>query len=161
MQNVPLPSTNSPDCLSSSVCNLIHRCPIHLLPIASGARRSPLIYPSNRIQADGRPQRIRYYQVCSNDRGLWCWDATTQAASDDSGSQRRGWRGVLSFFFGVRARQCRVTLSQKSLWGVCAPNSSEYPNSLRIFGHFNHALISKDNHFTVFLYPILILLCRG
>ena len=34
VQNVPLPSTNSSDCLSSSVCNLMRRRPIHLLPLA-------------------------------------------------------------------------------------------------------------------------------
>jgi len=60
--------------------------------------------------------------MCSIDSGLWCWDATTQAASDDAPSQRRGWRGVLSFFFEVRVRKGRVTLPCKSLRGVCAPN---------------------------------------
>jgi len=60
--------------------------------------------------------------MCSNDSGLWCWDATTQAASDDAPSQRRGWRGVLSFFFEVYVRQGRVTLPCKSLRGVRAPN---------------------------------------
>jgi len=33
VRNVPLPSTHSPDCLSSSVCNLMRCCPIHLLPL--------------------------------------------------------------------------------------------------------------------------------
>ena len=60
--------------------------------------------------------------MCPIDRGLWCWDATTQAASDDAPSQRRGWRGVLSFSFEVRVRQGRVTLPCKSLRGVRAPN---------------------------------------
>ena len=61
--------------------------------------------------------------MCSNDSGLWCWDATTQVASDDAPSQRRGWSGVLSFSFEVRVRQGRVTLPCKSLRGVRAPNS--------------------------------------
>ena len=60
--------------------------------------------------------------MCSIDSGLWCWDATTQAASDDAPSQRRGWRGVLSFSFKVRMRQGRVTLPCKCLRGVRAPN---------------------------------------
>jgi len=60
--------------------------------------------------------------MCSIDSGLWCWDATTQVASDDSPSQRRGWRGVLSFSFEVRVRQGRVTLLGKSLRGVRAAN---------------------------------------
>ena len=60
--------------------------------------------------------------MCSVDGGLWCWDATTQAASDDPPSQRRGWRGVLSFSFEVRVCQGRVTLPCKSLQGVRAPN---------------------------------------
>jgi len=34
VRNVPLPSTHSSDCLSSSVCNLMRRGPIHLLPLA-------------------------------------------------------------------------------------------------------------------------------
>jgi len=63
--------------------------------------------------------------MCSIDSGLWCWDATTQAASDDAPSQRRGWRGVLSFSFEVRVRQGRVTLPCKSLRGVRAPNKTE------------------------------------
>jgi len=61
--------------------------------------------------------------MCSIDSGLWCWDATTQGASDDASSQRRGWRGVLSFSFEVRACQGRVTLRFKSVQGVRAPNS--------------------------------------
>jgi len=51
-RNVQLPSTLPSDCLSSSVCNLIRRCPIHLPPLAQGARRSPLIYPANRIWSE-------------------------------------------------------------------------------------------------------------
>jgi len=66
----------------------------------------------------------------SVDSGLWCWDATTQAASDDAPSQRQGWRGVLSFSFEVGVRQGRVTLPCKSLGGVRAPNTdSEQTNS--------------------------------
>jgi len=34
VQNVPLPSTDSSDPQSSSVCNLMHRGPIHLLRLA-------------------------------------------------------------------------------------------------------------------------------
>jgi len=69
--------------------------------------------------------------MCSIDSGLWCWDATTQAASDDAPSQRRGWRGVLSFSFEVRLRQGRVTLPCKSLRGVRAPNTSSPLRSFR------------------------------
>ena len=90
VQNVPLPSTHSSDYLSSSVCNFMRRGPIHPLPLAYGARRSPLIYPANRIRSDRRPRRIWCYKICSIDSGLWCWDATTQAASNDVPSQRRG-----------------------------------------------------------------------
>jgi len=34
VQNVPLLMTHTSDCLSSSVCNLMRRRPIHLLPLA-------------------------------------------------------------------------------------------------------------------------------
>jgi len=71
--------------------------------------------------------------MCFIDSGLWCWDATTQAASDDALSQRRGWRGVLSFSFEVGMRQGRVTLPCKSLRGVRAPNKKlikEYTDNL-------------------------------
>jgi len=123
VQNVPLPSTHSSDYLSSSVCNLMRRRPIHLPPLGLGARRSPLIYPANSIRSVGRPRCIRCYRMCAIDSGLWCWDATRQAASDDAPSQRRGWRGVLSFSSEVRVRQGRVTLPCKSLRGVRAPNT--------------------------------------
>jgi len=122
VRNVPLHSTHSSDCQSSSVCNLMRRHPIHLLSPAYGARRPPPIYPANRIRSEGRPRRIQCYKMCSIDRGLWRWDATTQAASDDAPSQRRGCRGVLSFSFEVRVHQGRVTLPRKSLRGVRAPN---------------------------------------
>jgi len=46
-------------------------------------------------------------------------------------SQRRGWRGVLSFFFEVRVREGRVTLPCKSLRGVRAPNTSSPLRSVR------------------------------
>jgi len=69
--------------------------------------------------------------MCSIDSGLWCWDATTQAASDDAPSQRRGWRAVLSFSFEVGMRQGRVTLPCKSLRGVRAPNTSSPLRSVR------------------------------
>jgi len=124
VQNVPLPSTHYSDTLSSSVCNIMRRRPIRLLPLASGARRSPPIYPANRVRSDGRPRPIQCYKMYSIDSGLWCWDATTQAASDDTPSQRRGWRRVLSFSFEVRACQGRVTLPFKSFQGVRAPNTS-------------------------------------
>jgi len=122
-RNVLSPSTHSADCPSSSVCDLMRRRPIHLLPPAKGAGRSPLIYPANRTWSDGRPRRIRCYEMCSVDSGLWCWDATTQAAIDDAPSQRRGWRGVSSFSFEVGMLQGRVTLPCKSLRGVRAPNT--------------------------------------
>ena len=131
MQNIPLPSTTSSNRLSSSVCNLICRRPIHLLPLASGARRPPLIYAPNRIRSDRGLRRIRCYKMHSIDSGLWCWHATTQAASDDAASQRRGWRGVLSFSFEVRMRQGRVTLPCKSLRGVRSPNTSSPLRSVR------------------------------
>jgi len=102
VQNVRLPSYSS-DSLSSSVCNLMRRYPIPLKPPASGARRSPLINPANRIRSDRWPRRIRCDKMCSIDSGLCCWDTTTQVASNDEPSQRRGWRGVLSFSFEVRA----------------------------------------------------------
>jgi len=81
------------------------------------------MYPANRIRSDGRPQRIQCYKLGSIDSGLWCWDPTTQAASDEAPSQHWGSRGVLSFSFEVRVRQGRVTLPCKSLRGVRAPNS--------------------------------------
>jgi len=124
VRDVPLPPTHSSDNPSSNVCNLMCRRPIHLLPLAQGVRRSPLIYPAHRILSDGRPRRLRCYKTCSIDSGLWCWDATSQVASDDAPSQRRGWRVVLSFSFEVCVRQGRVTLPCKSLWGVLAPNTN-------------------------------------
>ena len=115
VQNVRLPSTDSFDFLFPSVCNLMRRRLMHLLPPAYGARRSPLIYPANRTRSDRRPQHIWYYKMCSIDSGLLCWDATTQAASDNAPSQRPGWRRVLSFSFEVCACQGRVTFLYKSL----------------------------------------------
>jgi len=103
VQNVLLPSTHSPDCLSSSISNLMHRCLIHLPPLGQGAQRPLPIYPANRIRSDGRPRRIRCYERCSLDSGHWCWDATTLAAPDDVPSQLRSSRGMLSFSFDVRA----------------------------------------------------------
>jgi len=131
VRNVPLPATHSSDCLSSSVCNLMRRRPIHLLPLAYGVRRSPLINPVNRFRSDGWPRRIRCYKMCSINSGRWCWDATTQAAGDEVPSQRRGWREVLSFSFEVRVHQGRVTLPCKSLRGVHAPNTSSCLRSVR------------------------------
>jgi len=123
VQNIPSPSTHSPDGLSSSVCSFMRPLPIHLLPVAYGATRSPPIYPASRIRSDGRPRHIWFYKMCSIDRGLWCWDATTHAARDDPPFQRRGWRGVLSFFSEVLLHQGRVTLPCKCLRGVRAPNT--------------------------------------
>ena len=120
-QNVPLPSTHPSDCLSSSVGRYMRRRPIYLPPPAYHAWRSPLICPANRTGSDGRPRRIWCYRMCSVDCGLWCWDATTQAASDDALSQRQGWRRVLSFSFEAGVRQGRVTLPCKSLRGVRGP----------------------------------------
>jgi len=114
VRNVPFPSTHSSDSRSSSVCNLTRRRVIHLPPLASGVGRYRLIYPASRIRSDRRPQRIRCYRMCSIDSGLWCWDTTSQAASEDAPSQRRGWRAVLSFSFEVRACQGRLTLLCKS-----------------------------------------------
>ena len=131
VQNVPLPSTLPSDWLSSSVCTFMRRRPFHLLPLAEGTGRSPLIYPANRNRSNRRPQRIRCYRMSSIDSGLWCWDATTQVARDDEPSQRRGWRGVLSFSFEVRVRQGRVTLPCKSLRGVRATNTSSPLRSVR------------------------------
>jgi len=122
VQNVLSPLTHSSDCLSSRVCSFMRRRPIHLLLLAYGARRSPLLYPANRIRSDRQPRGIRCYRMCFIYSGLWCWDATSPAASDDAPSQRRGWRGVLSFSFAVRVRQGRVTSPCKSLRGVHAPN---------------------------------------
>jgi len=122
MQNVPLLPSHYSDCLSLSVCSFMRRRPIHLPPLAQGARRSSPIYPANRTRSNGQPRRIRCYRMCSLGSGPWCWDTTTQAASDDAPSQPRGWRGVLSFSFEVRVRQGRVTLPSKSLQGVRAPN---------------------------------------
>jgi len=100
---VLLPSTYSLDCQSSSVCNLMRRCPIPFHLPASGARGPPLISPGSRAWSDSRPRRIRCSKMCSIESGLWCWDATTHVACDDAPSQHRGCRGVLSFAFKVRA----------------------------------------------------------
>jgi len=82
--------------------------------------------------------------MCSIDSGLWCWDATTQAASDDVLSQRRGWRGVLSFSFEVRVRQGRVTCPYKSLRGVRAPNTSSPLRSVR--PEYSMSIIQSISH---------------
>jgi len=103
VQKVLLPSTHSFNCLSSSVCNLMRRRPVHLPPPAYGARRSPLIHPANRIRSEGQPRPVWYFKMCSIDSGLRCWDATTPAASDDAPSQPQGSRGVLLFSFKVCA----------------------------------------------------------
>ena len=92
----PVTCIHCSDCLSSSVCNLMRRRSIHLLPRADGARSSPVIYPANRIRSDRQPRHIRCDKGCPTDSGLWCWEATTPALSHDVLSQRRGWRGVFS-----------------------------------------------------------------
>jgi len=129
VQNVLLPPTHWSDYLLSSVCNIMHCGLIHLLPSAYGASWSPLIYSVNRMWSDRRLQHIQCYKMCSNDSGLWCWDATTWVASDYAPSQRRGRRGVLSLFFEVRACQGRVTLLSKSLQGVRESNMMFPPPS--------------------------------
>jgi len=121
--SVPLLSTCSSDLLYSRVCNLMCRRPIHLLPLAHGARISLLVYPANSIRSDTWPRRRWCYNMYSIDRGLWCWDATTPAARDDARSQLRGLRGVFSFSFKVHACQGRVTLPCKSLRGVPGSNN--------------------------------------
>jgi len=146
VQNVPLPSTHPFNCLSSSVCNLMRRRPIHLIPPASGAQRSPLRYPANRTRSDGWPRRIRCYKMCSLDSGPWCWDATTQAARDDTPSQRRGWREVLSFFFEVRVRQGMVTLPCKSIRGVRAPNMHDTRRGVEIQGNLTFSAGKLAGH---------------
>ena len=100
--NVPLPTTHSSVCRSSSVGNILHHGQTHLPPTAYGARWPPLIYPANRIRSDRQPRRIRSYNMLSIDSLLSCLDATTHPASDDAPSQRRGCRGVLPFSFEVR-----------------------------------------------------------
>jgi len=122
MQSVPWLSTYSSYCWSSSVCNFMRRRPNHLPLLAFCVRKFALIYPGNRIRLDRQLWHIRCYKMCSNNSGLWCWDATTQAASDDARFQLRGWRQVVPFLFEVCARQGRVNLPQKSLRGVRAPN---------------------------------------
>jgi len=104
VQKVPLPSACTSDCLSSSVGNLMGFHSTQRLPLALRAARSLLIYPAGRIESDGRPPLIQWYKMGSNESGLWYWNATTQVASDDLLSQRRGWRGVLSFSFKDRVR---------------------------------------------------------
>jgi len=93
--------------------------------------------------------------MCSLDSGLWCWDATTQAASDQAPSQRQGSMGVLSFSFEVPVREGRVTLPCKSLRGVRAPNTSSPLQSVRpeysmfiiqFFFHFRAPHIRGKNH---------------
>ena len=120
-ENVLLPLTHSSDSLSWSVCTFIFLNLIHLPPLASGARMLPLIYSTNKVWPDRRPRPIWCYKLCSNDRGLWCWDATTQP-SRDALLQRWGRRGVLSFGFEVRVHEGRVTLLPTFFWGIRVPN---------------------------------------
>ena len=69
--------------------------------------------------------------MCSNHSGRWCWDATTQVASDNEPSERPGTRGMLSFSFEVCACQGRVTLPCKSFRGVRVSNTSSPLRSVR------------------------------
>jgi len=131
VQNVPLVSTQPSDSASSCVCNLMRRRPVDLTPLAYGARRPLLISPANRIRSAQRRRCIGCYKMGSIDSGLWCWDATTHAVSDDAPSQRRGKRGVLSFSLEVGVRQGSVSLPCKSLRGVSAPNTSSPLGSVR------------------------------
>ena len=71
VQKVPLPSACTSDCLSSSVGNLMGLRSTGLLPLALPAGRFPPIYPVGRIELDGRPPLIRFYQLGSNVSGLW------------------------------------------------------------------------------------------
>jgi len=87
-QSVLLPATHSSECRSSSVDHIMRRHPIHLPQPVSGAQRSPLTCPANRVRWPAPPQRIRCCKLHSHDTGLWCWDPTPQAASDDMPSQR-------------------------------------------------------------------------
>ena len=124
LQIVPLPSTHHSDWLSSSVCNLMRRCPMHLLTLAYGAWKSPVIYPVSRMLSAGRPRYIPSYWRCSDDSDSWCWDSTTQPASDDTPSQHRSWRGLLSVSSEVRACHGRATMPGKSSRGVHVSNTS-------------------------------------
>ena len=128
-------------CLQVSVtlCAVVQFTCFHLHKVPEGP--AP-IYPATRIRSDGRPRCIRCYKMCSIDSGLWCWDATTQAARDDALSQCRGWRGVLSFSFKVRMRQGSVTLPCKSLRGVRTPNIF---HMFSIVGDSGHLHTVDDN----------------
>jgi len=109
--------------VSVTLCAVVRFTCFYLHKVPGGLPTYILRPGSGRTDGrDGRPRRIRCYKMCSIHSGLCCWDATTQAASDDAPSQRRGWRGVLSFFFEVGRRQGRVTLPCKSLRGVRVPN---------------------------------------
>jgi len=70
MLNVRLYLTHLSDCLSACVCNLMCHRPVNLILPAYGARQSPLVYPANRNQADGRLGGIHCYQMSSNPSGL-------------------------------------------------------------------------------------------
>jgi len=131
VQNVPLRSAHTSHRLFLRVCNLMH-LPLIQLPLhAKGARRSPLIYPANRIHWDRWPRCIWCYQMSFNDDGLWCWDATSLLLAGDPPSLRWGRRGLLSLFFQVHAHQGTVTVPRKSLSGVCVPKTSSPLRSIR------------------------------
>ena len=124
-ENILLPLPYSYDSVSSSVYCFIHLHPVPQLPLAYGAWRSPLIIPGNRIQLAGGPRHIQCYKIYSNDRGICCWEATTQLSGNDPPFQCCSRRGVVSFFFQVRAPEGQVTFLPTFLQGVCAPNSQE------------------------------------
>ena len=109
----------------------------------------PYILRTGSGRTDGRC--IRCCKMCSVDSRLWCWDTTTQAASDDAPSQRRGCRGVLSFAFEVRVHQGRVTLPCKSLREVRAPNTL-LPGS-----RYSHSLSGPADHIATILNLFLTL----
>jgi len=90
--------------------------------------------------------------MCFMDSGLWCWDAPTQVSSDDAPSQRRGWRGVLSFSFEHRVRQGRVTLPCKSLRRVCVPNTSSPLRSVR--PEYSMSIIQPILHFELHIVGV-------
>jgi len=90
--------------------------------------------------------------MCFADSRLWCWDATTQAASEDAPSQHRGRRRVLSFSFKVGLHQGRVALPCTSLRGVRAPNTSSPLRTVR--PEYSVSIIQ-------FFHPFRVLHSRG
>jgi len=75
-ENILLSSTHSHVGISLTVCNSMRILPIHLLLLAYSARRSPLIYPANRIWLNGQWQHIQSYDIGSDASSLWYWAST-------------------------------------------------------------------------------------